>query len=202
MIFDFFRDNKEIIERILYDIKSTTQYAHIGLFFAILYLVVYFAYIAFCHIFKREKRLGTDHAIAMVLLMIYVTSLLYIVFMSREQGEYTGINLNLWSSWRGTVTLKVFFVENVLLFIPMGLLLPSAYKIFRKPYICIPTCFLMSCFIETIQIVFELGVAEIDDVVSNTMGGAIGFLLYGVLWLIHAIKIRICNKFDKTVKKV
>ncbi len=185
MIIDFFIENRDVFERVLSDIQGVTKYANIGLSIAMIYLAVYLLYTIGCKVLKKERKIGTDHAVAMFMFLIYMTSLLYIVFMSRETGQYSGVNMVLFSSWGRTVTTKAFYIENILLFIPMGILMPSAYRIFRKPYICIPAIFLFSCFIETVQYIFGLGVAELDDVLTNTAGGIIGLIIYGILWVIH-----------------
>ena len=78
--------------------------------------------------------------------------------------------------------------------------MPSAYSVFRKPYVCIPTFFIISCFIEAMQYFFELGIAEIDDVLTNTLGGVIGLLIYGILLLFHLI-FKSFNKKDEEKKK-
>ncbi len=187
MIIDFLSENRDVFLRVLKDVAGVTKYLHIGLSIALVYLTVYLLYTIFCKLFKREKKIGTDHAVAMFMMLIYMTALFYIVFMSRETGSYSGVNLELFSSWGRTVTTKAFFIENILLFIPMGILMPSAFPIFRKPYISIPVFFIMSCFIEGIQYFFELGIAELDDVLTNTAGGIIGLLIYGLLYIIHIL---------------
>ena len=72
---------------------------------------------------------------------------------------------------------------NVLLFEPIGLTLPFAlsYKFQKKAMITIGFGFLLSAVIEIIQYVFFLGRTEVDDVICNTLGCAIGtgaYLIY------------------------
>lgn len=196
MILEFFAENKDVFIRILEDISHVSGYAGVGFAIALVYGAVYLLYTLICKLMKRERKLGMDHAVAVFMLLIYITAFIYIVLMSREPDTYSGVNLQLWSSWGHSVTTKAFFIENILLFIPMGILMPSAFKIFRKPYICIPACMLMSLCIEVIQYSFGLGIAELDDVITNTAGGAIGYIIWLILLFIHWI----CNKFDKSVK--
>ena len=181
----FLEEHQDLILRVLNDVKGVSGYAHIGLAIAFMYVAVYTVYAFVCWIFKRERKLGTDHAVAMFMLLIYMTSLIYIVLMSRETGQYSGVNTELWSSWGRTTTTRAYFIENILLFVPMGLLMPAAFRSFRNPLICITSVCLFSCFIETVQYIFGLGVAEIDDVITNTAGGVIGLLIYAFLWLFH-----------------
>ena len=62
---------------------------------------------------------------------------------------------------------------NILLFIPLGLLLG------RKQAIAIGL--LLSAGIELTQFVFRLGVCELDDVLNNTIGTAVGCLMATLL---------------------
>lgn len=197
MIIDFLRENADVIQKIWGDIIGVSKYAYAGIAIATVYVAVYLLYMIGCKIFKRKRKLGTDHAIAMSLMFIYMTSLLYIVFMSREVGEFSGVNMKLWSTWGSTVTRRSFFIENILLFIPMGILMPSAFTKFRKVHICILSCFVFSLFIEGIQYFFGLGFAELDDVVTNTIGGAIGIFIWKILWLIHVINVKVKEFFRK-----
>ncbi|MBE5843367.1 MAG: VanZ family protein [Butyrivibrio sp.] len=196
MIIEFIRENADVFQKILRDIHYVSGYAYAGIAIATVYVAVYLLYVLICKLLKKERRLGTDHAIAMCMLLIYMTSLLYIVFMSRELGEYEyyGVNLQLWSSWGTTVTKRAFFIENILLFIPMGILMPSAFTKFRKIYICIPCCFLFSFFIETIQYAFGLGIAELDDLITNTFGALIGLIVWYILYLIHLVYHRFLKR--------
>lgn len=72
---------------------------------------------------------------------------------------------------------------NVLLFEPLGLSLPFALpdKLHKKVKFSIEFGFLLSVFVEVIQYVFLLGRTEVDDVICNTFGCAIGagaYLIY------------------------
>jgi glycopeptide antibiotics resistance protein len=40
--------------------------------------------------------------------------------------------------------------------------------------------FLLSFFIETVQLVFKIGVFDVDDLIMNTLGGLIGYVIYRI----------------------
>lgn len=65
-------------------------------------------------------------------------------------------------------------VLNVVLFIPLGFLVMSLYTNMRlwKMALIAVCC---SVFIETNQYFFEKGIAQIDDVMHNTIGAMIGW---------------------------
>lgn len=63
---------------------------------------------------------------------------------------------------------------NIILFIPLGFLLPYAFPKLRFwKTICISL--LLSVCIEGTQYVAQLGCCDIDDVINNTLGACIGY---------------------------
>ena len=67
---------------------------------------------------------------------------------------------------------------NVLLFVPFGFLLPMISKHFRNPILTVVTGCIFSCFIEITQYITGRGLTEVDDVITNTIGAAVGVMLY------------------------
>lgn len=69
---------------------------------------------------------------------------------------------------------------NIMLFVPMGYLLPYTFDWFRAKVTIRPAfaCFVLSFLIENIQLVSKRGFYDVDDLVSNTLGGIIGELLF------------------------
>lgn len=69
----------------------------------------------------------------------------------------------------------ISLLGNIILFIPIGFLLPFIYKINSKFIILIG--FLFSLFIELFQLLLPRW-TDIDDIILNTFGTLIGYLLY------------------------
>ena len=67
-------------------------------------------------------------------------------------------------------------VLNVALFIPLGFLLPVLWKKFRNPCNTLLFCFSASLFIEISQI-FTYRLSDINDLITNTLGGFLGYFL-------------------------
>lgn len=61
-------------------------------------------------------------------------------------------------------------IQNILLFIPLGFLIGGKRGIIAGA--------LLSIGIELTQYIFSLGYCELDDVLNNTIGAAIGALLF------------------------
>lgn len=68
-------------------------------------------------------------------------------------------------------------IANIIMFLPLGFIFPVTFKkarSFRKTFVCM-MCF--SFFIEFVQ--FFIGrSADIDDLMLNTLGGALGYFIF------------------------
>lgn len=68
---------------------------------------------------------------------------------------------------------------NVFLFVPLGLSLPNVLpqpinKPMQPAWITVLTAFVLSAVIEFCQLYLRLGRCEVDDVIMNTLGAAVG----------------------------
>ena len=72
------------------------------------------------------------------------------------------------------------FYLNMMLFVPLGYLLPYTFHLFRAGVNTRPVlfCLLLSFVVENLQLVTRRGMYDFDDIISNTLGGWIGQLLY------------------------
>ncbi len=72
------------------------------------------------------------------------------------------------------------FYLNIVVFVPFGYLLPYAFRWFRERVRLRPAlvCFLLSFIVENLQLVSRRGLYDLDDIISNTIGGFIGEYLY------------------------
>lgn len=76
--------------------------------------------------------------------------------------------------------LDVWFFNlfgNILAFMPMGFLLPIIFHSLQSFKRITTITFLISSFLEMIQFLLKLGITDIDDVILNTLGGLLGYLL-------------------------
>lgn len=78
--------------------------------------------------------------------------------------------------------MQVFL--NIILFVPFGFLLPMILERFRSFGFTTVTGFIFSSGIETMQYITGRGLTEVDDVINNTAGALVGYILYvGVMWI-------------------
>ena len=71
---------------------------------------------------------------------------------------------------------------NVAMFIPLGIFLPALWKPLRKWWICLLCIALIMTVVELVQLFTLRGYCDVDDLILNVLGGALG---YGV-WKAHA----------------
>lgn len=69
---------------------------------------------------------------------------------------------------------------NVALFLPLGFFLPLLYKKYNRISRVALTGFLFSLSIEIIEM-FGRGVTDINDLITNTLGACLGYLIYKLL---------------------
>lgn len=65
-------------------------------------------------------------------------------------------------------------IFNMLLFFPFGTFLSTIHKDFKNSLLIIA---LSSFIIEIIQFIFQIGTAELADLINNMLGGLIGYFL-------------------------
>ena len=73
------------------------------------------------------------------------------------------------------------FIGNLIWFVPLGLVLPALIPCGKK---VVGYGFLLSLAIELSQLMFGTGYTEVEDLILNTLGTAIG---YGLFLLIHKL---------------
>lgn len=123
------------------------------------------------------KGIKTGIRYSAVLLLIEYTFLLFCsTVLFRMTGTSSRYDFQpFWSYSRPD--LLVENIMNVVVFVPVGLLLGIAIKNIRWWQVLLIGCGI-SVSIETLQFVFMKGFSELDDVMHNTLGCLVGFLIY------------------------
>ncbi|MBS5985017.1 VanZ family protein [Clostridium sp.] len=74
---------------------------------------------------------------------------------------------------------------NILLLLPLGIFLPMCFKRLRSFKSTVITCALVSLSIEVVKYISmyfgNFRSCDIDDIILNTLGGMIGFIIYKVI---------------------
>jgi len=119
-------------------------------------------------------------------LLIYCATVIF-----REYSENVGHNFTPFWSYEeignGRNDLLAENIMNVVVFVPIGLLL-SCVSQRLKWWMVLLIGFGVSLSIEVLQYYFHKGFSEVDDVIHNTLGCAIGILIIAIIkgiWLLQ-----------------
>ncbi len=110
----------------------------------------------------------------------YVVAILIITFLSREPGTRQGFDLEIGSTWAINKRNKALVIENVLLFVPFGLLAAWSIPTMRNFFKCLFWGILFSWGIECMQLITQRGYFQIDDIITNALGTLIGLIFYTI----------------------
>ena len=119
--------------------------------------------------------------------ILYFIGVLYLTILDRKAGENGQIVLTPFWTYQnfGIAQYRWQIYLNILLFLPLGFLIPWCFRLKLPSVIIIGFCF--SIILESLQFVFRLGLCEIDDVIHNTIGSAIGYGLWKFFYRIDEI---------------
>lgn len=142
---------------------------------------------------KDQRRILT------ILFILYLGALFYVTLFAWNYGASLGPagpggrNYNL-IPFRSIYRIAVFsptivdpiriLIGNIVMFLPMGFLIPALHKRFRRFLLVVIIGAFVSLCIEMSQFMFTYRVSNIDDIILNTLGTALGYLTFSVLlWL-------------------
>lgn len=121
---------------------------------------------------QYKKGLAISFSIA------YLVIILFITFFSRESGSRDSLDLLPFATMGHGPKGDAYVLENVLLFIPLGILLPCTGDFWKQLPHCAFTGFLVSMMTELSQFLTKRGHAQTDDVITNTLGTIIGYMIF------------------------
>lgn len=151
---------------------------------------------------KRQESNKSQKKITQGLFVIYLILLIWIVLMKTEFSfKYLNaireINLIPFAE-PVIVNDKIYFREmylNALVFMPFGIyisMLNFNWSFGRKIVPIAAT----SLLFETLQYVFAIGSSDITDFLMNTLGGALGIIIYSIIYKIFKDKLKINKLFN------
>lgn len=125
--------------------------------------------------------------------VVYLIGLVYFLFFSEQMGRVPSGNYKYSlvpfkeirryiSYWReiGAFYVMLNLLGNVLCFVPFGFVLPIISRQQRRLWRIAFLSFLSSLLVELIQLVSKVGSCDVDDMILNTLGGVIGYLLFWI----------------------
>lgn len=161
----------------------------------IIFLIGYF--LVYKKLLKGTKTIKKSQILLYAVSICYVVIVIGATFFSRTPSETYNdrMNLNLFSSYVeayhdiGVVLLNNVLLRNlilnIMLFIPLGFLLPMYSDKLKKMYIVVPIGLLATLTIEFTQHFNDYGTFEIDDALNNTIGTLLGYCLFMILYRLN-----------------
>lgn len=185
-----------MINFIIKDIMEVAGYLPIGILCGISVVVLYVICILCLERKNRKKNRLSVHvrnSVVWFILSVYIVVMSVTVFLSREPGSRQRIDMTLFGTWGITPQAHAFVIENVLLFVPFGILCPFAVtptgrtsddthsrgRIASRFTVLLG--FIISVGIETVQLLTERGYCQLDDIVMNTLGSLVGYMIFLVI---------------------
>lgn len=140
-----------------------------------------------------QKKKKAFHSIGKILFVCYMLFLVYFLMFSDWYGR-TGqmadyhYNLELFCEIKrfwihreqiGWFSVLMNLVGNVLIFVPFGFFMAMGS---HRPNMIrtVGYAFLWSLCVEVVQLITKLGSFDVDDLLLNTVGGLLGFLVYAI----------------------
>lgn len=145
----------------------------IEIIFSFIFFIGYYYFV----IRKEEYRI--KYFVIGILYSIYLAGMLHFTLLHRVILDTRHIKFFSLNTGIAIYDMSETFY-NILLFIPMGFLTPLCFKNIRLKRILFQ-CLCISFGIEIIQLVFQIGFFDINDLVNNVLGGIIGYLLFTLI---------------------
>lgn len=139
-----------------------------------------------------KRKTTRNQKLGWILFIIYLILLVYFLFFAesmgrtQERSKYS-YNLILFKEikrfyiYRKQLGLKAVLlnlVGNMAAFVPFGFFLPIISRRGKKCFNTVFLSFQFSLFVEITQLIFRVGSCDVDDLLLNTLGGMLGFILY------------------------
>ena len=200
-----------VLNMIIYHLnKVIDEYAiSIGILFIFIALIIYIIdKIGFKNFtFEIKEKFLKDYSYKWkILFYTYFYLILKKALLDRSKGMKNSLEFAFKRDWIFLVKdtwSKVQAVENILFFIPFSFFLilgffsnKSTTKLSLLKKI-IKFSFLLSLFIELIQLFLTLGTFQVSDIVYNIIGGIIGYILVILVDCIDNLKYKLKKFFIK-----
>lgn len=155
----------------------------------------------FWRIWYRKKEIEEKPIIREILLFVFAEYFVCLAAVtivplpfSKAGAPYLNLDFfhqtynNFLSAWNHTSSRTVWnetenLLGNIILFLPLGFLLPLIYTKFRYFFKVLVVAFLCSFFIESTQYFISINwgynrIADIDDLALNVIGAVFGYLMF------------------------
>lgn len=144
---------------------------------------------------KFLPNMSRKRKIVIIFMIIYLFAMMSVVGMPGIKYLLVDMNCN-FIPLKDIFSSPMGYILNIILFIPLGIFLPILYKKYRNFRSVTVFGFLTSLFIEIMQI-FSHRATDIDDLITNTLGTIIGYLIAKIL--VNKIDVKKDIKYELVV---
>ncbi|QUI24410.1 VanZ family protein [Vallitalea pronyensis] len=131
--------------------------------------------------------------IGYILFALYLMLLIDLLFFDGRSGGVKDYNLVPFRTIKNYIKYRhvimnvsiTNIVGNILAFIPLGFFVPTLWRWARWMIITTIFCGLMSFIVEITQYRYSVGRFDVDDIILNTLGGLIGYMVYKLCRLFY-----------------
>ena len=147
--------------------------------------------------------------VAVGIFVLYIILLLYFLFFSENLGrtgriEYRYNFVPFKEIKRFLFNVKILGLKNVIInlggnivmFMPLGYFLPRIAKYKKGIVYTTFECFEFSFLVEIFQLYTKKGCCDVDDIILNTLGGFLGYIVYYICLL---EKIKKCQEREDVI---
>ena len=129
-----------------------------------------------------------------LLFLAYMILLIYFLFFAESYGRAAGAEeyrYNLipfreikrylaYPEILGTYAVITNLAGNIIGFLPFGAILPVLKRSVRSFWKILLLSFEFSAVIEVTQLITKVGCFDVDDIILNTVGGVLGYILFAI----------------------
>lgn len=142
-------------------------------------------------LFLRKKDCVKQHAnpiatmVCGILLSLSCSFIFVMTLFERSVGADFSFRVKPFESYyiafaQGGIEVMLQIIINIMMFVPIGFLLPCCFKLYEKCRYVLTTTVIVSVSIELFQLSFKIGLFETDDVINNVLGAMMGLGIYVV----------------------
>lgn len=155
---------------------------------AILFTTFYLAF--YKKLMHGTKKISPRYLILITIGITYIVGLFCVTLKNRIPGLDGGVRMQLFSSYRlawNSHREKPWrdIILNIIMFVPLGILLPVSFPKCRKFWVMLVAGFCSSLVIEICQLITKRGIFEADDLWGNTFGALMGYGILMLLWNVY-----------------
>ena len=175
--------DEELRAMVRSDVVEVLPYLRYGILVAAVFLAGYAVYRGLFKLLDKKPDYPLDRALVMALFLIYMTVVAWRTLLSRAPGTLSRVEVEAFSTWGTSIKNSALFIENILMFIPFGVLAPLCFRRLRSFPLCVGAALSLSFAIEMTQFVLQVGFTQMDDLLTNTYGAILGWCGFTVVYI-------------------